>query len=143
MRIGVSKGLVLAAAIALVCAGYALAAAPVKGGSYTGTYKGGAGSTISFKVSSNGKKLTGLYVSTPFECSGGCGGVSAGTNGSAKITKKGTFKTKINLLAPGGTKPIGTDTVVGTFLSHGGAKGTVTSHFKSGSGAKASWTASG
>jgi hypothetical protein len=143
MRIGVSKGLVGAAAIALVCAGYALAAAPVRGGSYTGVYKGRAGSTISFKVSSNGKKLTGLYVSTPFKCSGGCGGVPAGTGGSAKITRKGTFKTKINLVGPGATKPIGTDTVVGTFLSHGRAKGTVTSHFSGGSGAKASWTATG
>jgi hypothetical protein len=143
MRIGVSKGLLVVAAIALVCAGYALAAAPVKSGSYTGVYKGRAGSTISFKVSSNGKKLTGLYVSTPFKCSGGCGGVPAGTNGSAKITKKGTFKAKINLVGPGATKPIGTDTVVGKFLAHGKAKGTVTSHFKGGSGAKASWTATG
>jgi hypothetical protein len=143
MRIGVQRGLVLGAAIALVCAGYALAAAPVKGGSYTGTEKGRPDSTISFKVSSTGKKLTGLYVSTPFKCSGGCGGVEAGTNGSAKITRKGTFKAKINLVAPGGTKPVGTDTVVGTFLSHGRAKGTVTSHFKSGSGEKVSWTATG
>jgi hypothetical protein len=143
MRIGVSRGLVAAAVIALVCAGYALAAVPVKGGSYTGTYKGESGASISFKVSSNGKKLTGLYVSTPFKCSGGCGGVPAGTAGSAKITKKGTFKTKVNLVGPGATKPIGTDTVVGTFLSHGRAKGTVTSRFSGGSGHKASWTATG
>jgi hypothetical protein len=143
MRIGVSRGLVLVMVTALAWAGIALAASPVKGGSYTGTYKGKVGDSISFKVSSNGKRLTGLYVSTPFKCSGGCGGVPAGTGGSAKITKKGTFKTKINLVGPGATKSIGTDTVVGTFLSHGRAKGTVTSHFSGGSGAKASWTAAG
>jgi hypothetical protein len=33
--------------------------------------------------------------------------------------------------------------VVGKFLAHGQAKGTVTSHFSVGSGAKASWTAQG
>src|ERR1700683_4478093 len=133
MRIGVSRGLVLAGGVALCGAGlgvaraprvpaYALAAAPVKGGSYAGAYKGRPTDTISFKVSSNGKKLTGLYVSTPFKCSGGCGGVPAGTGGSAKITKKGTFKATIKLIGPGSTKAIGTDTVVGTFLSHGRAK---------------------
>src|ERR1700722_3031875 len=107
MRIGVSRGLVPAAVIALVCAGYAMAAAPARGGSYTGTYKGKVGDSISFKVSGNGKKLTGLYVSTPFKCSGGCGGVPAGSGGSARITKKGTFRAKINLIGPGATKPIG------------------------------------
>lgn len=141
MRIGVSRGPVLVVVTALAWAGIALAATPVKGGSYTGTYKGTVGDSISFKVSSNGKKLTGLYVSTPFKCSGGCGGVPSGSNGSAKITRKGTFKAKLKLVGPGGTKPIGTDTVVGRFLSHGRAKGTVTSHFSAGSGAKASWTA--
>ncbi len=143
MRIGVSRGPALVVVTALAWAGIALAATPVKGGSYTGAYKGKVGDSISFTVASNGKKLTGLYVATPFKCSGGCGGVPSGTGGSAKITKKGTFKATIKLTGPGSTKAIGTDTVVGTFLAHGRAKGTVTSHFSAGSGAKASWTATG
>ena len=54
----------------------------------------------------------------------------SGSDGSAKITRKGTFKAELELVGPGGTKPIGTDAVVDRFLSHGRAKGTVTSHFQ-------------
>jgi hypothetical protein len=120
-----------------------MAAAPVKGGTYRGTYTGGTVSAIYFKVSASGKKVIDLSVVTPFECSGGCGGIPNGTGGSAKITKKGAFKVKLKLTGAGSTKTIGTDTVVGTFLSHGRAKGTVTSRFTSGSGEKRNWTATG
>jgi hypothetical protein len=146
MKIGVWRGFVLAAVMALACAGLALAAKPIKGAPYKGEFKGTPGTVvqISFDVSANGKRISDLYTETPFKCSGGCGGTPSGTNGSAKLTKKGTFKATLKLTGPGSTKTIGTDTVVGTFLSHGRAKGTVTSHFKSSSvGEKVSWTATG
>jgi hypothetical protein len=145
MRTAVFRGLMLAVAIAVVCASLALAAKPIKGAAYKGEFKGTPGTVtqISFDVSASGKRISDLYTETPFKCNGGCGGTPSGTGGSGKISKRGTFTVKIKLTGPGSTKAIGTDTVVGTFLSHGRAKGTVTSHFKSGSGKKVSWTATG
>jgi len=128
---------------ALVAAGVALASDAVKSGSYIGHYKGGMTEAISFKVSANGKKVTDLSVETPFKCQGGCGGVESPSGGTASISKKGKFKVKLEIKAPGGsTTSVGTDTVVGTFESGGTAKGTVTSHFDAGSaGETVAWTA--
>jgi hypothetical protein len=145
MRTAVFRGLMLAAAISVVCAGLALAAKPIKGGAYKGEFKGTPGTVtqISFDVSASGKRISDLYTETPIKCHGGCGGTPSGTGGSGKISKRGTFTVKVKLTGPGSTKAIGTDTVVGKFLSHGRAQGTVTSHFKSGSGEQVSWTAAG
>ena len=134
-----------AAAVLLASAGMALAAKQVKGATYVGHYKGTvtqvAVEAISFKVSANGKKVTDLYVSTPFKCSGGCGGVGSPKEGTAKIVD-GTFKVKLPIPAPGGGKSEGTDLVIGTFHAHGKATGTVTSHFAhSTSGTTRTWTA--
>ena len=133
----------LALGAALVLAGVALAANAVKSGSYIGHYKGGTIDVISFKVSADGKKVTDLSVVTPFKCQGGCGGVESPSGGTASISKKGKFKVKLEIKAPGASaKSVGTDTVVGTFESGGRAKGTVTSHFDAGSaGETVAWTA--
>ncbi len=137
------RGGTVAAAVALATTGIALASA-IKGASYAGTYRGRPTDTISFKVSANGKMVTGLYATTPFKCNGGCGGVESVTGGSARISKKGTFKLTVKLYGPGSTKSFGRDTITGTFLSHGRAKGKVSSHFDGGSaGETVSWTATG
>jgi hypothetical protein len=146
MKIGMFRGLALTAIAVLFCAGFALAAKPTRGAAYKGEFKGTPGTVtqISFDVSASGKRISDLYTETPFKCSGGCGGTPSGTGGSGKISKRGTFTVKIKLTGPGSTKAIGTDTVVGRFLSHGRAKGTVTSHFNHSSvGEKISWTATG
>lgn len=132
------------AGVVVAGAGVALASHVLGGASYSGTYAGRPGEGLSFKVSANGKRVTNLTVSTPFHCSGGCGGVASGGPGSARITRTGTFKVTLQLYFPPGTHSSeGTDTVTGTFLAGGRAKGTVSSHFKhSGSGEKVRWTAS-
>ncbi len=134
-------GAVLAAAV-LASSGIALASNAVKGASYIGHYQGGVTEAISFTVSANGKRVTDLSVTTPFKCSGGCGGVGSPIGGSARISEKGTFKITLKLVGPGSTKSFGTDTVTGTFLKHGKAKGTVSSHFDADNDGKTvSWTA--
>jgi len=138
-----SAGLIVAAVV-FASAGMAFASRAIGGASYSGTYKGRPTEGISFKVSSNGGKVTNLMVDTPFHCNGGCGGVASGGPGSARITRNGTFKVTLQLyFPPGSHSSEGTDTVTGKFLSSGRAKGTVSSHFKHGSGGETvSWTAS-
>jgi hypothetical protein len=132
----------LAAAAVLASAGVALASNAIKGASYSGNYKGRVGDEISFTVSANGKRVTDLSVTTPFKCSGGCGGAESPSGGSAAISTKGKFKATLKLTEPGSSTSYGSDAVSGTFLKHGKATGTVTSHFKSGSsGETVSWTA--
>jgi hypothetical protein len=130
------------AAAVLATGGAALAANAIKGASYSGHYKGGVTDAISFTVSASGKQVTDLSVTTPFKCSGGCGGAVSPIGGSARISKKGKFKATLKLVEPGSTKSFGTDTVIGTFLKHGKATGTVTSHFNADNDGKTvSWTA--
>ena len=139
-----SACIITACAAALVSAGIAFAAHQVRGASYGGTYQGRTGTSITFKVSANGKKVIDLSADTLFKCSGGCGGVGSATAGTAKISSKGTFKATLKIMAPGSTtKSEGTDTITGKFVSHGRAKGTVASHFKTGksSDEKVSWSA--
>ncbi|MGA2014388.1 MAG: hypothetical protein ABSH51_28210 [Solirubrobacteraceae bacterium] len=137
-------GAVLAATVAIASAGVAFAANVINGGSYSGHYRGRPTDLISFEVSPNGKSIIDLHVDTPFKCNGGCGGIPSPAGGSARISKKGTFTATLRLTGPGSTKVIGSDTVTGTFLKHGAAKGTVTSHFSSSSaGETVSWTATG
>jgi len=136
-------GLLTAAAL-VASATVALASNAVRGASYLGHFTGGATAAISFKVSANGSRLTELSVDTPIKCGGGCGGIPSGRAASVRI-RNGKFKVIVKLLALGSSsKVIGTDTVTGTFLKHGGARGTITSHFNSGGGGRSeSWTATG
>ena len=135
------RGALVAAAV-LATGGVALASNAIKGASYSGHYKGGVTEAISFTVSANGKQVTDLSVTTPFRCSGGCGGAVSPIGGSARISKTGKFKATLKLVEPGSTKSFGTDTVTGTFLKHGKATGTVSSHFNADNAGKTvSWTA--
>ena len=134
---------VLAAAGVVASAGAALAAHAIAGGSYQST--GSSIGKISFKVSSNGKKVTDLDVSTPVHCSGGCGGIGSPIGGSARIHKN-KFKVTLHFyFPPGSHSSEGTDTVSGKFLAGGKAKGTISSHFKHGSSSDRTvhWIATG
>ncbi len=133
----------LLAALALASPAVVLASNAAKGKSYVGSYAGAQSGTIAFKVSANGKQVIDLAVSTPFKCSGGCGGVVSPGGGTAKISKQGTFKATLELHAPGTGKVYGSDTVTGKFLTHGEATGTVTSHFNAGASSdlKVVWSA--
>ena len=140
------RAAVLAGVATLLCAAIAFASNAISGGSYTGHYSGGSSEGLTFKVSANGKKVFDFSVNTPVKCKGGCGGVGSASGGSATISKQGTFKVVLKIVFP--SKPPrteGTDVVTGTFLKHGKAKGTVSSHFTHGSSSDRteSWTATG
>lgn len=132
----------LAATATLALGGVAFASHAIKNASYSGAYTGRPTDTISFKVSANGKRVVDLSVSTPYKCSGGCGGVPNPSAGSVRITGN-KFKVTLKLREPGNSsKVFGSDTVTGTFEKGGTAKGTVKSHFDaSNSGETVSWTA--
>ncbi|HXW59553.1 MAG TPA: hypothetical protein VEJ23_08770 [Solirubrobacteraceae bacterium] len=142
-----NRGLLAAGAVAVTAtitlAAVALASNATPGATYVGHYTGRPTDEITFEVSGNGKKVIDLSVDTPFKCNGGCGGVGSPREGSATISKSGKFKAVLKILEPDSTtKSEGTDTVTGTFYTHGEAKGTVTSHFNKGSaGETVSWTA--
>jgi len=133
----------LAVAGTLALAPLAAASNATAGATYVGSYSTGLSDAIAFKVSSNGKRVIELKVSTPFKCHGGCGGVGSASPGSTSIAKNGTFKVTLNLKFPAtGSKAIGTVTVTGKFLKHGEATGTVKSHFNSSSaGETVRWSA--
>lgn len=138
MMCGVEKRLhvigILGAVATLAVVTAASASNAVKGASYLGSYSDGATHAISFKVSTNGKRVIELDVSTPIKCQGGCGGIGSASPASAPISKNGRFKVKLNLIfPPGSNKSQGTETVTGRFLKHGKATGTVSSHFTAGS----------
>jgi hypothetical protein len=125
-------GALLVLVVLLVCAAAALAAKPKKGYIYD-TNSHSTKQSVYFKVSTNGKRLTDLQVSTPIKCPksvGGVGGLPGALNpGSAEISKQGTFKTKFTLFDPGGGhKKGGTETVTGKF-SDDHATGKVTDKF--------------
>ncbi|HTU80142.1 MAG TPA: hypothetical protein VMF09_15430 [Solirubrobacteraceae bacterium] len=139
----VARGGVLTLTAMLASAGIALAAKQVKGAVYTGHWTGASVETISFKVSSNGRRVIDLSVTTPFKCSGGCGGVGRPNQGSARISSQGKFSATLEIPSPGSTsKSEGTDTITGEFHAHGTASGKVTSHFNAGdAGTTTSWIA--
>ena len=95
----------LVASLALVCAMAipALAASPKKGATYVGkinrVYKGKVvySDEISFKVSSNGKKVGSFSLPNgyPVYCEGG--GFGEAQDATAKISSKGTFTAKLPL----------------------------------------------
>jgi hypothetical protein len=142
-RTRIRRGAALTAAWVLASAGVALAAHAVAGASYENT----ASSTgkISFKVSSNGRTVTHLDVSTPVHCAGGCGGIASPSGGSARIRKNKFTVTLPLYFPPGSHSSEGTDMVTGRFLAGGKATGTISSHFKhsSSSDRTVNWTATG
>lgn len=117
----------------LAVAGVAAAAKPVKGGKYSGTLTIASGETVSFKVSKNGKKVSGLKVA-PFEpntC--GAGGPPPGQSSKAAKISKGKFHVTVTYKTGTGFV-FATAKVTGTFLKGRRERGTVRTRFTDRSG---------
>lgn len=106
------------------------AAAPVKGARYSGSTEQASPQTVSFKVSSNGKKVTQLKVPIELGCQGG--GIKSPNPGTAKITAQHTFKATLYMLNPQGVVTQQKEIVTGTFARHHKETGTITSVFTGG-----------
>jgi hypothetical protein len=126
----------LLAAIAvgvLACASAALAATPVKGGSYSGKLAAPRSAyVVSFKVSASGKQVTGLKISnTPLYCPGGGRAIPVHF-ANATVSKAGTFtSTGKHVIVEGPLKgQVGTKlAITGKFAAGGAEHGTVTSTY--------------
>ena len=121
-----ATSLVLAA---LLVADVALAASSVKGGSYAGNLiPARDGVTVSFKVSANGNKVTGLSTSNvPLYCSGGGKPIPVHFK-NATISNKGTFSSTGKYLVLEGPKKgqVGANLKIsGKFLKGGKERGTL------------------
>lgn len=92
-RLLAAASLTVATVAMLAAAAVALAATPVTGATYNGTFKAGFDTVrLSFKVSSNGKRVTNLRVTdTGLYCAGG-GGVTPVHFNDAGISATGTFR---------------------------------------------------
>jgi hypothetical protein len=86
--------LVFAPVIVMATAAVALAAGPVRGGTYRGTTAHGR-DAISLKVSGNGRSVK-VSVPTPPGYSSGCGGPAVQKTSPASISGAGTFNGTIN-----------------------------------------------
>jgi hypothetical protein len=111
-KLVIGTGLVTA-----VAAAAALAANPIKGATYNGSWgTAPAGGTVQFKVSSSGKKVSGFRLgSVPLKCQGV---IPLANSGSATVSKTGKFVATLSLFFPP-TQPsrhVGTVVVSGTFL---------------------------
>jgi len=130
-----SNGAAAAAAAAgmLACAGVALAANKVQSGSYSGALAAPrTGYVVSFKVSGNGRRVTGLTISnTPFYCEGG-GRPTPVSFANATISGSGTFtSTGRYVISEGPLKgQVGTRLkITGKFGKGGKERGTITSTY--------------
>lgn len=124
---------VCALTLALVLASVAFAANAVKGGSYSGSLiPARDGVVVSFKVSANGKKVTGLSSSNlPLYCSGGGPPIPIHFK-SAAISGKGTFSsTGIYHILEGPKKgQVGANLkITGKFLKGGKEQGTLATNY--------------
>jgi hypothetical protein len=129
--IGKWKGLLATSVVlaVLLVANVALAASPVKGGSYAGSLiPARDGVTVSFKVSANGNKVTGLSTSNvPLYCSGGGKPIPVHFK-NATISSKGTFSSTGKYLVLEGPKKgqVGANLEIsGKFLEGGKERGTL------------------
>jgi hypothetical protein len=110
-------------------AGAALAAHPLKGHEYTGTW-GLYRYSISFKVAKNGKNVSDFVLgSLPVGCQGG--GFGSPQTKTVRVSKKGTFKATLPLVFGPTHSTTGSVVVTGTFLRHGRERGKISSQFKS------------
>ncbi len=104
MRSQLGRALVLAVLVPAVAAAAALAAGPKKGATYSGTIVQGK-TSITLKVSANGKSVTVGVPSAPLYCQGG-GGPERQITKPATIAKDGSFKGTITYeFIPNHTKP--------------------------------------
>jgi hypothetical protein len=136
----ISRAAAVAAVLAVGTTGVAMAAKPksavVKGGSYTGTLAAPRTSyVISFKVSANGKQVTGLRINNlPAYCSSGGPAVPIKFK-DATISKSGAFtSTGAQIISAGPKKgQKGAKlSITGRFTSGGKESGKITSTFPSG-----------
>ncbi len=130
-------GALVVVVVLAASAGFALAAQPKKGYVYE-TNNQTTKVSVYFKVSGNGRRVTGLLAGTPIKCPasvGGVGGLPYDKKPGSATIKHGTFKATLTLYAPGAAnKKEGTDTVTGAFRANGTATGTVADHFNNNSG---------
>ena len=118
----------IAAAAASALAAVAVAAHPLDGATYRGSFTGSASTTLSFKVSANGKRVSGFTMDVPpVGCQGGAFGNPK--PGSAAVTKQGTFTATLTLYFAPRNSVNGKVVVTGTFASKGREHGTVSSIF--------------
>lgn len=116
------------ATVALIGTGVALAAKPLKGATYSGSFTGEVYNTISFKVSSNGKKVSSFNIpSPPAGCQGG--GFGSASGGTATVSKQGTFKVTLNIVFAPEHKTNGTVLITGKFGKHGRQSGKISSTY--------------
>jgi hypothetical protein len=120
----------LASLALLAIAGVALAAHPIKGATYTGTFGPViAHESITFNVSHNGKRVSSFALSSfPVGCQGGAFG--SPQPGSGRISRKGKFRVTLKLFFAPNHSTTGTVVVTGRFLRAGKEKGTIGTHFK-------------
>ncbi len=119
--------------VGLLVAGAALAAGPIKGGSYTGSLiPARDGVLVSFKVSANAKQVTGLSTSNvPLYCSGGGKPIPVHFK-NATISSKGTFSSTGKYLVLEGPKrgQVGANLKIsGKFLKGRKERGTLTTSY--------------
>ncbi|HEV3094103.1 MAG TPA: hypothetical protein VGY30_06275 [Solirubrobacteraceae bacterium] len=134
MRIKPGRPVLAAAAVALIATtGVAPAASPIKGATYSGTLKLPHATSvvygISFKVSPNGKNVSGFALPNgyPVYCEGG--GFGQVQSGSGKVTRKGTFSVKLPIYFAPVHQHQGFVIVTGSFGKHGKASGKVKTDF--------------
>lgn len=134
--VGVRSNGALIAAVAVGMLGFtgaALAANQVKGAKYSGQLAAPRTSyLVSFRVSTNGKQVTGLKISnTPFYCSGGGRPVPV-SFAKATISPQGRFtSTGTYVIVEGPLKgQVGTRlTITGRFAKGGKEQGVITSTY--------------
>ena len=121
---------VLALGAALLVTGVALAASPVKGATYKGTWgPASKHNSMIFKVSSDGTMVSNFRLSgPPANCTGT--GLGSPVSRSGSISKSGAFSVTMSLVTPT-KKTTGSLLMTGTFLSGGKEKGTLSTHFNS------------
>lgn len=117
----------------LIVASAALAASQVKGGSYKGSLTPARdGALISFKVSSDGKRVTALSISnTPLYCEGG-GPPTPVRFKNAAISVAGTFSSTGRWIIKEGPKKgqVGTKLKIsGKFVKGKAERGTITTTY--------------
>ena len=134
LRARMAVAIVSAALLAVTCGtAVALAAAPIKGATYTGKLKPRTATSeahpISFKVSANGKRVSHctLLNGYPVYCQGG--GFGQAQPASGAITNKGKFTVKLPIVFTITHQHQGFVIITGTFAKHGKESGTVTTDF--------------
>jgi hypothetical protein len=139
MRIMLDRRVVRAIALAAIVAasagaGVALAAAPIRDATYKGklSVASSVAFPISFKVSTDGKRVGSFTFSNgyPIYCQGG--GFGALQPAGATITNSGTFTVKLPIYIAPGHSHQGFVIVTGRFATHGKESGKVTTDFTHG-----------